>query len=151
MAMSEGFKITLTAFGAIVVFSVGQIVQRLFIEPVQEQRRVVGRIAYALTFYANAGAIVSIKALKLRDGESFSADTEPSVVAVRGLAADLLATRATIPFYRLMAVCRLVVPYDAVKQASSEMIGWSNNIASGQSGQDNRDAIAKSLKINVKT
>ncbi|HEV2292260.1 MAG TPA: hypothetical protein VGR35_00295 [Tepidisphaeraceae bacterium] len=40
--MSEPLKIALTAVGGVVIFVLGQIIQRLFIEPIQDQRRTIG-------------------------------------------------------------------------------------------------------------
>jgi len=51
--MSEGLKIALTAVGGIAVFVVGQIVQKWFIDPIQEQKKLVGEIIYSLIFYTN--------------------------------------------------------------------------------------------------
>ena len=42
-----------TAFFAVVVFVAGQFVVKFVIEPVHEQSKVIGEIAYALVFYAN--------------------------------------------------------------------------------------------------
>jgi hypothetical protein len=41
-----------TALIAVVVFVAGQILQRFVLEPIQEQRRLMGKIAHALLFYA---------------------------------------------------------------------------------------------------
>ena len=59
--MSELFKILLTSFLTVfsgtVVFVAGQNVSRFFIEPIHEQRRLIGEIAYVLIFYAPFYAI----------------------------------------------------------------------------------------------
>jgi hypothetical protein len=42
-----------------VVFVLGQIAQRFFIEPIQEQRRVIGEIAYVVLYYGNVGSFAT--------------------------------------------------------------------------------------------
>ena len=51
--MSEGLKIALTAVSGVGIFVIGQIIQKWFIEPIQEQRKLVGEIVYSLAFHAN--------------------------------------------------------------------------------------------------
>src|SRR5215210_5586336 len=46
----------ITAVLAVLVFVAGQIVQRFVLEPIQEQKRLIGEIAHALLFYANRNA-----------------------------------------------------------------------------------------------
>jgi hypothetical protein len=47
--MSERLKIALTALAGISVFVLGQTVHRWLIDPIQEQRRLVGKIIHAVT------------------------------------------------------------------------------------------------------
>ncbi|MFN6188908.1 MAG: hypothetical protein ACK460_22975, partial [Microcystis sp.] len=55
--MSELFKIiltsSLTVIGGIIVLVVGQIITKFFIEPIHEQAKAIGEIAYSLTMYSN--------------------------------------------------------------------------------------------------
>src|SRR5215210_1104527 len=51
--MSEGLKIVLTAASGVGIFVIGQIMQKWFIEPIQEQRKLVGDIVYSLVYHAN--------------------------------------------------------------------------------------------------
>lgn len=57
MCQNELFKIILisclTVLGGIVVFVMGQIITKFFIEPLHEQSKLIGEIAYSLIFYAN--------------------------------------------------------------------------------------------------
>src|SRR5687767_7840684 len=130
--MSDGLQIALTALLAVVVFVVGELLQKVFIEPIQDVRRTVGRIAHALTFYRNAmgqkklsigDAVVGMPPEELREVQK----------TIRGLASDLRAGPAVIPLYRLFAVIRLVPSREAIKSASTHLIGWSNSLG-GDSG-----------------
>jgi hypothetical protein len=144
--MSEPLKIALTAVTGVLIFVLGQIIQRWFIEPIQDQRKVVGKIAYALTFYANAGTKVHIQ---LTSG--IPSDGEKFMDHIRGLAADLMATRRTIPLYGVMSwvFWWYVLPYKNVKLASAWLVGWSNQIVAGESSHEQRDQIARLLKIDI--
>ena len=51
--MSEGLKIGLTAVAGIIVFVLGQIIQKWFTEPIQEQRKLAGDIVYSIIFHSN--------------------------------------------------------------------------------------------------
>ena len=46
----------ITALFAFVVFVAGQFTLKLFVEPIQDHRRVIGSIAHALMSYANVYA-----------------------------------------------------------------------------------------------
>src|SRR5689334_20030287 len=98
--MSEPLKIAVTAVFGVFVFVVGQVLQRLFIEPLQEQRKLLGKIAYALTFYANA---MAAKQLSFDCGKAGLEPDELKVVVkeLRGLGSELRASQNTIPLYSL--------------------------------------------------
>lgn len=99
--MSELEKITLTAFLTALLgigaFVLGQIIQRLFIEPIQEFNRTRGRIASAIMRHRAAGLRFS------KDGE----DAPPDPLELRksvsnelhSLAGDISGCAATIPLY----------------------------------------------------
>src|SRR5438874_13832645 len=95
--MSETLKIALTAVAGIVVFVLGQIVVKLFIDPIQEQWKLRGKIVHTLSFYA------------MLDREKAPAElVKEWSFALRTLASQLQATTA-IPAYRLLSILRLVL------------------------------------------
>lgn len=47
----------LSALFGITVFVIRQLIQKLLIEPVQEQRKIIGEIAHALADYANVNDV----------------------------------------------------------------------------------------------
>ncbi len=51
--MSEYLTASITILGGFIVFVLGQIVVKFFIEPIHEQSKTIGEIAYSLIFYAN--------------------------------------------------------------------------------------------------
>src|SRR5688500_11232023 len=54
--MSELLKIALTAVGGVTVFVIGQLVAKFLIEPIHEQKKLIGEIAGTIIFYSNVGA-----------------------------------------------------------------------------------------------
>lgn len=136
--MGDLEKAALTAFFTVLVFVVGQFLQKFILEPVQEQRRLIGEVAFALVFYANVST-------------RFSAPEEKDEAqkSVRKLSAQLRATLWTIPFYNLLAALHIVPKREAINRASTGLIGFSNSFGEG-STRDIRDEIADALKIDWK-
>ena len=108
----------ITILSGVTVFVLGQIVQRLFIEPIQEQRRVIGKIAHAVLFYCNTSGDPVLAS---------PATPEEALKAVRGLAAELHATLAVVPFYGTCARLRLVWKAETVREACRLLVGISNS------------------------
>ncbi|SRR6266481_2321759 len=142
--MSVALTASLTALFAVLVFVVGQFIQRFFLEPIQDQRKIIGEIAFALVFYENIMDVSerrksSIPLLELED---------PIVVAknIRRLASQLRATLYTIPFYGLFSLLRLVPKASALSSASTSLVGWSNSIHSGNPDVHKKE-IVEQLKL----
>ncbi len=115
--MSEAMKIALTALAAVLVFVIGQIIVRIFIEPLQEQRGVIGRIAHALIFYHG----ISKDAPGDRPTREQVAAAQ---TALRGLAADLRSTLTCLPWYRGFSIVRLAYSQKTVKQVAYRLMRW---------------------------
>jgi hypothetical protein len=138
--MNELLTAGLTVFGGAVVLVVGQIVQRFYLEPIQEQRRIIGEIAYALIYDANVVR------------ELFAEErVEETVARRRRLASSLRATVRTIPSYGFFARQGWVPPADNVMRASMELIGWSNSTTErdGEANHRRRANIASELDIRI--
>lgn len=91
--MPESLKIVLTVFGGICVFVFGQILSKFFIEPIYEQKKVIGQIAHYLIFYA--GQITSpgkddVEGIRTKASDQF-----------RQLSCELKAKTYSIPLYSL--------------------------------------------------
>jgi hypothetical protein len=113
---SEVQTAAITVVLGFVVFVLGQIAQRFFIEPVQEQRRIIGRIAYVVLYYANVMAL----APKQRQDQASE--------ELRKLAGELRSTLWTVPWYRLFQGVGLVVKREDIISASAGLVGWSNSV-----------------------
>lgn len=114
--MGDVEKAAVTALFAILVLMIGQILQKWIMEPLQEQRKLIGEIAFALVFYANFSEVKPKEELETAQRE------------IRSLASKFRATLWTIPFYGLFALFKIVPKRKDVLSASSGLIGMSNSL-----------------------
>ncbi len=142
--MSSLVTAALTAFFGVLVFVFGQLTQRFMLEPILEQRKIIGQIAYSLLFHANVMDVSRFE----REGQKLVQVQEPldAVRTLRDLAGKLRATLWTIPCYGLLANLRVVPKRKAIMAASSGLVGWSNSIHSGDT-HVHRRAIAENLRL----
>jgi hypothetical protein len=133
--MSEGLKIVLTAgltiVGSVVVFAVSQIMQRRLIDPILEQRKVIGEIDVALAYWANViGNPMPGPAMPF-DPLSFGTQGK-AIDELRSLAARLRASTNAIWFNwltkRLDFISLKPVALDVSRDAAKRLIRLSNSI-----------------------
>jgi hypothetical protein len=145
-AMTETFKIVLTAVCGVAVFVIGQLVAKFLIDPLQEQKRLIGEIAASIILYSNVGSGIEshyynqIRLLGQSDDPSKDinidrykelinaewARSDEAAKVLRRQATELLSKTNAIPCYRLLSYLRQVPPLDDIVAASSELIGMSN-------------------------
>ncbi|HEX8638403.1 MAG TPA: hypothetical protein VF692_10095 [Pyrinomonadaceae bacterium] len=133
---------SLSALFAVCVFVIGQFVQRFILEPIQEQRKIIGEIAFSLLFHAN----VSDMSMRANKGLVQLEEPNETVKTLRSLAGRLRATLHTIPFYNFFSRLKFVPSEDDIKSASQSMVGWSNSIYSGDT-DIHKKSITEHLKI----
>ena len=146
-SLSEAFKITLTALGGVIVFVVGQVLVKFLIDPIHEQRKLIGEIAATIIFYSNVGAGVEQHYYDQIKAIAESSDSQKAIVidrykdilkghwakadqasdTLRRQATELLARTHAIPLYRTLSFFGRVPKLDDVIAASSELIGMSNS------------------------
>jgi hypothetical protein len=108
-----------TVAGGVTVLVVGQLVGRFLIEPIYEQRKLRGKIADTLIYYAHIYA------------DSFdrpSDDVREASDKFRRLAAELMARTVGIPGYRWLGRLRIILPFEAITSARRGLIGLSNTL-----------------------
>ena len=120
---------------ATAIFVIGQILTRFVLEPIQEQARTVGRIAFCLLAYAD-----------LHPDMHKTDRLEEASRALRELAAQLRASRRVIPAYPFFSLLRFVISRRVLLESSAALIHWSNAVFHGDS-QPHRDRLAKLLNI----
>lgn len=125
----------------VVIFVLGQIVQKFVLEPIYEQRKIISEIARALVYYANAGG-------------SFhpSEDNLKAKNELRELASRLRASLWGIPAYFFFASLGVAITQENIMKASASLIGWSNTMFQDNVVDTNRrEEIALALGIDHKT
>jgi hypothetical protein len=113
--MTEGGKIASTLLAGIILY----FVQKLLVEPLQEFRRTLGEVSFALLYYGNVLCSLPRSIESDRLNEAF--DT------VRKLSSRLRACSMVIPCYGLMAFLGLVPSRKNLSEASGLLIGISNS------------------------
>jgi hypothetical protein len=124
--MSELDKILLTAvvtvIGGVSVFTVGQVIAKFLIEPIYEQRKVVGAIAEALLL--NAHHLAESGELAVQSG----AELREVSHGFRQLAAELMTKTVAIPGYRFWGWLRFIRPLHQIISARGGLFGLSNTL-----------------------
>lgn len=139
----------ITALLAVLAFVAGQALLRFVVEPIQEQRRLIGEVSHALLFYAN---VYHLKILKQPD-EQRRAELDEARTTLRGLAARLQASLWTVPAYDTLARMGWVRKKEDILTASRELAGWSESLYGGRTSEvrdKRRRIISEALGISEK-
>ena len=125
-----------TVGGAIVIY----VLSRLVVEPVIEVRRIIGRVDYSLTFYAN---------LYANPGSGTEEAMTTASTEARRLASELLAQVRAVPCYGVFAFIRWLPTMSNCRIASGDLIGLSNSVHGGNSLENEkmRNEILWALRI----
>lgn len=143
--MTTATTVAVTAAVAIVVFVVTQSFLKFVLEPVQEQKKLIGEVAHALLFCANVSYMGTPWDLDEKTREQLNTDIQ----TLRNLAMRLRASLWTVPFYGTLAVLRGVPKKDSILEASSELIWWSNNLYGPKDEERIRSRKAVAGKLGI--
>lgn len=110
---------SVTILGGVAIFVLGQLAAKFFIEPIHEQYKIIGDIAYHLVYYANIYSNPGIDMVEIRNEAS---------TTFRQSACKLRATTHTIFWYKLWQLLRLIPKQRDVYEASRLLIGLSNSM-----------------------
>lgn len=149
------FQSALTAFFGVLVFVIGQIIIKFFVEPIHKQAELIGEIAHSLTYYGNIYGIKVVFGDSPEAGSPIVQRAKDATNTFRDQGARLRATVTVIKWYPLWTFLRLVPKKDAVITASTELIGLSNSVGGTDvdwSAIHKREgSIAESLGFRIKT
>jgi hypothetical protein len=119
-----------TVLGALVVFVITQSVLLLVMEPVQEQRRLIGEVASALTVYQKSYTLrvqpsdgTEPKYYGVTREEAMEADR-----ALRELAGRLRASLWSVPAYDLFGLLHILPKSADVAVAAKELSMWYSQL-----------------------
>jgi hypothetical protein len=133
-----------TAFLAVLVFVATQSFLKLVLEPIQEQKRLIGEVAHALLFYANSYYPFRLESVDARTIEELNETRK----ALRGLSGRLQASLWTVPFYGWLTWLGMVPKKEDVLEAATQLVGWSNSLyGDGKDHVRRRRIIADKLGI----
>ena len=119
---------TFTIIGGVIIYVVGQIIERFFIDPIGKQKETIGDIADMLIFNANLYsnpfhfAVVSHdkRDEKMQQWKDASEKT-------RKLSSVLNSRTFQIPCYSILEEMQIVLPKKDIGESCSQLIGLSNS------------------------
>jgi hypothetical protein len=114
------FTVFITVLSGVLTFVLGQMILKLVIEPVQECKKTIGKIAHTLIMRANLIANPGVGDKDVINSTS----TE-----LRALSSDLHSHLRLVPFYRQSARLFGLPTQQQMAQASSSLIGLSNGLS----------------------
>ena len=144
--MSDAMKIALTSgltiLGGVVVFTLGQLIERFYIDPVHKLFLLIGEIADSLTFYAQ---YYSSPGLLDRAG------MDEAQRVLRQHASQLRARSHAVRALGLWNEIGLLPSRTALTNASTNLIGLSNSIHDGDPHRNDETvaAIEQALDIEI--
>jgi hypothetical protein len=132
----------LTIFGGVVVFVLGQIITKFFVEPIHDQFRLIGEIADSLIFYAN---------LYMNPGSGKPEKMDEAAQKLRQQSSQLRARTYAIRWYELWEFVGLVLKRTDVMEASHNLMGLSQFVHQGDAlkNEERRREIEKRLGIKT--
>ncbi len=144
--MNEFYKIvlmsSLTIIGSVLVYTIGQLVSKFFIDPIQNLAKCIENVSNALVFYAN---------IYTNPGTGARDELDKIQLILREHASTLIARSNAIYWYRLFALLNIVPEKDNIEEASANLIGISNCIHSGDGviNAGRKDKISKALRFSI--
>jgi hypothetical protein len=102
-----------TVTSGTLVYVLGRLVEKAYIEPLNALWLMQGRIYDALIIH---------KPIYMGGGEATDEDKEMVRLELRRLASELLSRAKAIPLYKMLARIRLTLPIDAIEEARSKLV-----------------------------
>ena len=128
---------------ALILFVITQGVLKFVIEPIQEQRRLIGEVAHELSMHYYIQDVQQDGVVEVRK-------------TLRSLSARLWASLWYIPFYNAFAVVGLVPKVNDVVEAATQLKAWERSLRSPVSSASadaitrNIVAVSERLRIRVR-
>lgn len=137
------FTVFITVLSGVLTFVFGQLVVKIFLDPVRDLRKTIGQISHTLVERANVIA---------NPGEATKERMDETSDLLRKLSSQLHAHLFLIPSYNRTAVVFRLPPKEALLKASRNLIGLSNSVHQSdfnlyEVNAKRVDAICDSLKI----
>jgi hypothetical protein len=133
-----------TSLLTITTLIIGKLIEIVFINPVQDLRKIVGEVAFAVTFCANV--FPGTEKIQLNNQQ----ELETAQEYLRNLASKLRSSAQIMPLHSLLHNLKVVPSEEQISQASTALIGWSNSLfdTTDRAARSSfRKLIIKELKI----
>jgi len=143
MSAAEETLVTVLIAGGFTLLAavLGPFVKSRWIEPIQEQKKTVKKVAHALSYYRNVGP----------DAPTSSASRAAEArKTYRDLSAELRSNLEVLSPYGVFSWIRLVPPEEQVRHAGSNLTILASTAQKGPQAEDVRRAryeVKKNLKI----
>jgi len=128
-----------TVIAGVIVFMAGQVLTKFLIEPIYEQRKIVGLIADSLIYYAHYLADSFERPVK---------EVGEAPDKFRRFASELMAKTVAVPGYHLWGWLRVIRPFKEVIKARRGLFGLSNTLHKADS--DRKIALAREVASALK-
>ena len=112
----------LTIIGGVCIFVLGQILLKFFIEPIHNLKAQIGRVTDMLIFYAD---------IYFNPGLNTEDQAKTASRDIRRTASDLMAKTATVSWYSIWYMFRILPKRSDVFYAHRELVGLSNGLFQG--------------------
>jgi len=133
---------TATVLWGVGAFIFGQVIIRFVLDPIQEQRKIIGEVIYAQILFDSA-----LPSLQDVENEEQHQTLISAKKQFRELTGKLLATTNTIPFYLLWSIL-LLVPYRAhVIEAAKLLLDVAEELGNAHDGNQTRSLSDKRFRI----
>ena len=128
-----------TIITGVLVFVLGQIFLKIFIDPVQELMRCLGQIRYSMVFYADIFGNPGV-------AHSDSDKREQTMEELRINASKLLGALYLVRIFPVWQFLRFLPSKENLETISKELIGLSNSIHNGKC-EENKNRCDKILSL----
>lgn len=116
--MEMFYTVLYTVLSGTLVYVLGQLISKIIINPIHEQREVVAEIADTLIYYANIFGI----------HVSENDEANKAMNKFRSLSTKLLSRTHLVPFYFILQKMRIVISLKDIDNAHKNLIGLSNSV-----------------------
>lgn len=106
-----------TILTGVFIFVLGQIVVKLFIDPINQLKKTIAEVNHALSFYAR---------IYMNPGVAPVEENKEASSKLRAISCQLMADVSVIPLYRVMAFLFGLPAFTHIDRAASNLIGISN-------------------------
>lgn len=132
-----------TVLSGTLVYTIGQIINKFFIEPIHSQKKTFGKISNALIYYAN------IYTNPVNENSNFNIESqmrEDGHLKFRNLACELISKTHQIPLYKYLSWIKIVPRVKKITESHSNLIGLSNGMYPNQETINHNEKRRKSIE-----